>query len=145
MAAALLLPVRLKVAVRLFFVRTRFWTCGRGDTPPVSQQSTHTHTHTHYMSWHALVMKLCVMPFSLFLQSPPLWFVHISKISMLFDSLFSKHGYTVHDHARALTVTLSSADADSTWLTQVDLSPYAAAPLSQLLSMHYSANTIIVC
>lgn len=55
-----------------------------------------------------------------------------------------------HDRARALPVTLPSADADSTWLTQVDLSPYAAAPLSPL-SAPFNAlfckhsNGVLVC
>lgn len=43
--------------------------------------------HTHHMSWHALVMKRCVSGLSAcFCRRRPCWFVHISKISVRFDS-----------------------------------------------------------
>lgn len=42
---------------------------------------------THHMSWHALVMKRCASGLSAcFCRRRPCWFVHVSKISMRFDS-----------------------------------------------------------
>lgn len=93
-----------------------------------------------YMPPHALIRKRCVSCLSFteacfcsnttfgvcahFKDLHTFWFEYSPNVDL-------------HDHAPP-RYCLSSADADSTWLTQVDLSPSTAAPLS-LLSAPFNA------
>lgn len=156
-AVVVLLPVRVKVAARLFLSQTcckllDFW--GRSHTTCVSAEYT-------YMLWHVLIMKHVrhFVDLTLFLQSMTASlcyhdafllcllsksFLHMEKMCFLF-LLFIFHHYEhmhAHTHTHTHVVTISSSDADSSWLTQVDLFPYPAAPVSpcSASSMHYSTT-----
>lgn len=93
-----------------------------------------------YVLWHVLIMKRFT---SDVLQSCPtslcyhdgLLRLPCKRFSFLFDCLFSRDTSTrqcTHTctHTHIDRVTFYSADADSSWLTQVDLFPYPAAPVS---------------
>lgn len=141
------LPVRVGVVPRLYFYPgepgVSFSSgCGRGAVPPVSQW---VHVHAVTCISHG---SLCSGTFCWLNPVPALWrrrcvFSLTAFCTFPLDCLFSSStNICARTHARTQTctrthththaVTLSSADADSSWLTQVDLSrpPFPAAPVS---------------
>lgn len=108
----------------------------------VGSHTTCVSAECAYVLWH---VKRFIINTSDVLQSFPTSLCYhdallrllCKRFGFLFDSLFSRDTSTLqcthmctHTHTHTQTVTFYSADADSSWLTQVDLFPYPAAPVS---------------